>query len=175
MKSIELNSHLNAVSGETVGNILREVNKADVEEGGDFAACLTLRLENIKEINILNDLEMKDCLTTERSTMQENNIYYNVARRGIDAATRNIISNLQKCLEVTDNLESTECTSKYDANSNGLTDNSGIAVKLLENVFAEIANVKAERRFCMDRSLRTAHKKIGDEQNEMQICLGNRQ
>lgn len=155
--------------------MLRDVNMTEVEEGSAIKTCLQLRYDNINEINTLNDQEIKECIATEENTMQANEAINIVLRRGIDDATKKIIKNLEKCLEVKDNLESTKCTANYDSNNNDLTDNSGLAVKTVEHMIAENANIKAERRYCVDTSLRTAQKKISEEQKGIQSCLSNKQ
>lgn len=175
MKTIRLNKHLSAVSGKTVEDVLRAINMADVEEGGDLKSCIEIRIENINEVNAANDKEIQGCITTAEESSKANNANYSVARRGIDDITKSIIQTLEKCLELEDHFESTKCTSKYDSVNNDLTDNSGLALKVLENMISENANIRAERDYCVDKSLRTAKKRIGEEQKGIQICLDSKQ
>lgn len=175
LKSIRLNKHLNAVSGKSVEETLRAVNMADVEEGGNTKSCVEGRISKINEINAVNENEITKCVTSEEEAIKETNKNFDAVRGEIDGNTRNIIEDLEQCLAIKDNFESTECTAKYDSVNSALTDNSGFAVQVLENMKSEIANTRAERRYCVDKSVRTAQKKIAEEQKGIQVCLNDKQ
>lgn len=148
--------------------------KKVLAEGEQSPSCVNERISNINEINAINEKEMEECVLTEEKALKTLDSDFKVARRGVDDVTKKVIANLQKCLDTEDNMENMRCSSKIDENNVSLIDNSGVAVQITENLTSEFANVAAERRYCIDKSIREASKKIAIEQSEIQKCLNNK-
>lgn len=144
-----------------------------VEEGSTYQLCIRVMIDKISEINANNEKEIQQCVSAEDESSKAKDEAFSAAKKTIDDATRNIIVNLEKCLKMSDHVESSKCTSKYDSVNKNLTDNSGSALKLLESVRTDISNIRAERKFCVDQSIRSATKKINEEQKKIQNCLDN--
>lgn len=174
LDKIQLNEHLNAVSGEIMNKMVRNANQVGIEDGSSSHLCIRGIMKNIYQINEVNDKEIQECISVEERKIQVNNATFTQTRRNLDKVTETIIKKLKNCVVMKDHVDSTECSARIESLNNDLTDNSGLAVKAYQNMTTETSNNRAEREDCVDKSIRVASKKISNEQKKIGICLNSK-
>ena len=89
--------------------ILNAARDADEPEE---KTCFELKFEEINSVNQRCNNEITQCNAFEQERIKSIEGDFGVARRGIDAAFGQIITNLSSCSKVTNSRDSVDCSSK---------------------------------------------------------------